>query len=104
MQPRNARLLRLAEVKALTGFGNTTVYRRIADGLLTVGVPIGPMLRGWPAREIEAINEARIRGDSDDEIRELVVRLETSRTGKPATPRRKQPAAAAGSSQQAASA
>jgi hypothetical protein len=52
-------------------------------------VSIGGQRRAWPVGELEQINQARIAGKSDDEIRELVVQLETARTGAPATPRRK---------------
>ncbi len=34
---------------------------------------------GWPAHEAEALNAARIAGKSNDEVRALVVALETAR-------------------------
>jgi prophage regulatory protein len=34
---------------------------------------------GWPASEVAAINDARIAGHPDDEIRALVVKLEAAR-------------------------
>lgn len=83
------RIARLPEVSQLTGLSRSTIYARVEDGLLTQPVQIGPQAVGWPLREIGALNDARIAGKTDDEIRELVVRLETERTGKTATPRRK---------------
>ncbi len=83
------RIGRLPEVQAFTGLSRSTIYARIQDGLLTLPVPLGGHSVGWPIREISAINEARISGRTDNEIRALVVRLETERSGKPATPRRK---------------
>ena len=88
------RIGRLPEVQALTGLGRSSIYARIEDGLLTLPVPLGGQAVGWPIAEIEAINGARIQGKTNDEIRSLVVELETARTGKPATPRRRQARAA----------
>ncbi len=82
-------LLRLPAVSHRLGRGRNSIYEDAADGLLTKPVKIGAQSVAWPDDEIEAIARARIAGKSDDEIRQLVVRLETARTGKPATPRRK---------------
>lgn len=65
---------------------HATVYGEIHDGLFTVPVPIGQRAVGWPDYEVKAINQARIRGDSDDQIRALVVKLHAARmagTGEP---------------------
>jgi prophage regulatory protein len=43
-------------------------------------VKIGARAAGWPASEVQALNAARIAGKSDDEIRELVLKLEAART------------------------
>jgi len=43
-------------------------------------VKIGVRVSGWPAREITAVNEALIQGQSDDEIRQLVRDLVSRRT------------------------
>jgi prophage regulatory protein len=42
-------------------------------------VKLGARAVGWPAREVAAINAARIAGRSDDEIRVLVTKLEAAR-------------------------
>ena len=34
---------------------------------------------GWPAQEVAALNTARIAGQSDEELRELVTRLHAAR-------------------------
>jgi arylsulfatase A-like enzyme len=36
-------------------------------------------LLGWPEHEVDALNAARIAGQSDDEIRDFVTRLEAAR-------------------------
>ena len=40
---------------------------------------IGPRAVGWPAQEVAALNAARIAGQSDAELRELVTRLHAAR-------------------------
>jgi prophage regulatory protein len=72
-------ILRLPAVKVKTGNSRSTIYKRIADGLFPKQVKIGPRSGGWPDYEIDTINAARIAGKTDDEIRELVIQLETAR-------------------------
>jgi prophage regulatory protein len=72
-------ILRLPSVKAETGLSCATIYRRIADGLWPKPVSLGARAVGWPAREVDAINAARIAGRCDQEIRCLVARLESAR-------------------------
>lgn len=72
-------ILRLPVVKAETGASRSTIYLRIQQGLWPKPVKLGPRSVGWPAHEVVAINAARIAGLSDDEIRGLVIRLETER-------------------------
>lgn len=86
---RCIKFLRIPEVEARNGYKRNTVYERVADGLLTAPCPLSGQAVGWPEHEIEEINQAILAGKTKDEIRELVVRLETLRTGTPAMPRRK---------------
>jgi prophage regulatory protein len=72
-------ILRRKRVEVETGWGRSTVYARIAEGLFTKPVKLGPRARGWPAREVAALNEARIAAMSEDDIRSLVLRLEADR-------------------------
>ena len=72
-------ILRLPAVKAETGTSRSTVYLRITQGLFTKPVSLGPRAVGWPSSEVSAINAARIAGKSDDEIRDLVMKLEAAR-------------------------
>jgi prophage regulatory protein len=73
------RILRLPEVQATTGKSRSTIYLRISEKLFPSPVRLGPRMVGWPEDEIAAMNAARIRGASDDEIRALVTKLEDSR-------------------------
>ena len=70
---------RLPVVKAESGYSRSTIYLRIAQGLWTQQVRLGPRCVGWPSNEIEALNAARISGKTDAQIRELVETLHTKR-------------------------
>lgn len=72
-------ILRLPAVKAESGASRSTIYLRIQQGLWPKPVRLGPRSVGWPASEVAAINAARIAGKTDDEIRELVTKLEAAR-------------------------
>lgn len=72
-------LLPLPRVLTVRGRGRSAHYKDVRQGLFPRPVAIGPRSRGWPAHEVVAINAARISGRSDEEIRQLVRRLEISR-------------------------
>lgn len=72
-------ILRLPAVKAESGASRSTIYLRIRQGLWPKPVRLGPRSVGWPASEVGAINAARIAGMTDDQIRALVVKLESAR-------------------------
>jgi len=72
-------------VLQITGDSRSTLYRKIAQGLFTHPIKLGNNKNGnacqvgWPANEVKAINNARIAGKSDDEIKKLVIALESAR-------------------------
>jgi len=71
---------RIENCKAEAGYrSNASIYNLIRDGLWTQPVSIGKRSVGWPDDEVRAICMARIAGKSDNEIRELVVRLQAKR-------------------------
>lgn len=72
-------IYRLPEVKSQSGYSRSTIYLRIAQGLWTKPVNLGARCVGWPANEVAALNAARIAGQSDQEIRKLVKKLEAAR-------------------------
>ena len=72
-------IFRLPVVKSESGYSRSTIYLRIDQGLWTRQVRLGPRCVGWPAHEVAALNAARISGKTDEEIRALVVKLETAR-------------------------
>jgi prophage regulatory protein len=72
-------ILRRPDLLAHTGYSRSTLYLRISQGLWTKPVRIGMRAVGWPAREVAALNAARIAGKSDADIRRLVAELEAER-------------------------
>lgn len=80
-------ILRMPEVKSETGHrSHASIYTAVRDGLFTVPVSIGQRAVGWPDTEVKALVAARIAGQTDDQIRELVNRLHEARmagTGQP---------------------
>lgn len=72
-------ILRLPQVKSNSGLARSTIYQRVTQGLFTKPIQLGGRAVGWPANEIDALNAARISGKSDDEIRQLVISLESGR-------------------------
>ncbi len=72
-------ILRLPALKSKCGTPRSTVYLRITQGLWPKPVHLGPRAVGWPEYECDSLNAARIAGKTDDEIRQLVARLEADR-------------------------
>ena len=63
----------------LTPFRRATTYQKIKNGTYPPAVKIGRM-SAWLDREMAAVTESLIQGQSDDEIRQLVKDLVSRRT------------------------
>lgn len=72
-------ILRLPDVLCANGDSRSTHYSKIDRGLWTPPVAIGARSVGWPDYEVTALNNARIAGKSDEQIRTLVVELIAAR-------------------------
>lgn len=72
-------ILRRKQVQAESGYSRSTIYLRISQGLFPKPVRLGSRAVGWPAREIAALNEARIAGESEPGLRALVQKLVCAR-------------------------
>ena len=72
-------ILRLPVVLNERGRSRSAHYQDIQQGLFTHPVQIGLRAVGWPENEVIALNAARIAGKSNEEIRQLVIKLETAR-------------------------
>ena len=74
---------RIEKCKDEAGYrSHASIYGLIRDGLWTQPVKIGERSSGWPDDEVNAINAARIAGQSEDQIRELVNQLHAKRAQK----------------------
>lgn len=74
-------IIRIEACKAEAGYrSNASIYNNVRAGTWTDPVKIGERSSGWPDYEVKAICAARIAGQTDDEIRELVKRLHAKRT------------------------
>jgi prophage regulatory protein len=62
------------------GTSNTTTYRHVAEELLPPPIRIGPNTSVFIEHEIDAIDQARLAGKSDDEIRTLVRQIVAARS------------------------
>jgi len=72
-------LLRLPVVLHVTGLGRTTLYERIRDGVFVPPIKLSVRASAWPANEVQACNEALIKGCSTSELKDLVSCLLTNR-------------------------
>lgn len=73
-------ILRIPAIKAELGHrSHASIYNAIKAGLLPKMVKIGDRSVGLPDYEVKAINAARIAGQPDDSIKELVKRLHAKR-------------------------
>jgi len=72
------------------GRSRSAHYLDIQQGLFTSPVSIGARAVGWPEHEVDAINAARIAGNTDAEIRALVTQLEVARKATNQKGKRKQ--------------
>ena len=72
-------ILRMPSVKSESGLSRSTIYLRVSQGLWTKPVSLGARAVGWPSEEVENLIAARIAGNTDDEIRVLVTKLEANR-------------------------
>ena len=74
-------IIRMPAVKDETGHrSHASIYNAIKAGLFTRPVPIGERSVGWPDYEVKALVNARIAGQSESDIRDLVNRLHVNRT------------------------
>ena len=72
-------ILRRPHVQAACGLSRSSLYAHVNLGTFTRPVRIGQRSVGWPSREVEALNTARIAEVDDTAIRQLVVRLHAER-------------------------
>lgn len=70
---------RLPQVIAKRARSRASHYADIQRGLWTKPVALGPQCSAWPKHEVDALQAARLRGCTEDEIRALVDELHQRR-------------------------
>jgi prophage regulatory protein len=60
-------LIRKRQVLEMTGWSNSTLYQRIADGQFKRGVRIGPRMVAWPLSEVQEYIAQRIAARDSEE-------------------------------------
>lgn len=73
------KILRKPCVLSAVGVGKSTLHSWIQCQLWTKPVQLGARCVGWPEGEVAALNKARVRGSSAQEIKLLVRDLEAAR-------------------------
>jgi predicted DNA-binding transcriptional regulator AlpA len=66
-------------VEALFGYSGPTVWRRVRDGRIPRPKKLSPRVTAWNVGELRRVLAAHVAGKSDEEVRELIVRLKTER-------------------------
>ena len=69
MELNGSRVLRMPEVRALTGLGKSTIYKKLTEGTFPEPLRLGPRAIGWRARDILAWLEAPGRVWDPGEVR-----------------------------------
>lgn len=72
-------LLTVPETASRLGIAKSTLYWWAANGLMTAPLKIGHRAARIPSSDADAIAAARIAGQSDSQIRDLVARLHAER-------------------------
>ena len=62
-------------------FSKSTLFSQIKQGLMPKPIPLGDRAVGYLQHELDAVLSARIAGQSNDQIKELVKSLVAKRKG-----------------------
>ena len=78
-QPPINRLLRIKPIKERTGIPVSSLYYSISEGTFPPPIKLGERISAWVESEVDAVINARIRGESNEAIKELVTSLVAAR-------------------------
>lgn len=75
------KILRLPAVLIQTGYRSpASIYKAVRDGTFPKQVRIGARSVGWPDDDVVAINNARVAGATDAQLRQLVDSIHAARS------------------------
>jgi prophage regulatory protein len=72
-------ILRLPEVLKVTGVTRSSLYEQMAAGLFPASVLTGMRSVGWPYKEVEAMQQAKLAGMSKAELTSIVEQMHANR-------------------------
>lgn len=75
-----ARLLKLPQVSDKSASRTTQIYKEVKGGLFPPPIKLTGRSSAWVEHEVDAVINARIAGQTNDQIRDLVTRLVAART------------------------
>ncbi|SEN30411.1 helix-turn-helix transcriptional regulator [Nitrosomonas marina] len=79
MSANEAKLIRIKDVIAISGLKRSTLYANISKGTFPSQIKLGERCSAWVESEILAVNQARIAGKSEQDIKELITQLKNQR-------------------------
>lgn len=79
MNSSQINFIRMPRTKQKTGLSHGGVYLHMQQGTLPSSIRIGEKAVAWIESEIDAVIKARIERRTDDEVRDLVKKLEADR-------------------------
>jgi len=80
--PESKRILRLPQVKAITGLSRSTLYSRVAAKSFPKQISLGGRAAGWLESEVFQIVDAYAAGYTLEQLRALVLEIESTRKGR----------------------
>ena len=76
---KHEQLIRMKEMQNIYALGKTCAYERVKSGLLPQPISLGGRSVGYPLSEVNTVLKAMIRGDSEEQIKALVIELTEQR-------------------------
>lgn len=76
---RRPQILRLPHLRPEYGLAPSTIWKQIKLGLWPTPIKLTAKASGWIAGECDQVLAARVRGESDEAIKALVIKLEAAR-------------------------
>jgi len=78
-QMEELRIIRAKEAQNMFGMPKSTFYNRVNSGLIPPSISLGGAAVGWILSELNAVMKAMIRGESENDIKQLVSNLQSLR-------------------------
>jgi len=73
------RIIRLPEVCHICGIARATLYKRVKNGVFISSISLGGQAVGWVESEVKIVLKALIRGDTEEQLKNLIIDLTNQR-------------------------